>query len=394
MALDFQQVREQVKILGENAPLRARELQALRERAREILLSNAQDLERLTRKVQMIAHDYDPNLRCALPVSEALNESFALPGSLSEATILAADGSQIAPDRHAQVDYCLINVGAIQLRCDQVEAPEITVHSQLFYDEALYTESGTITDDQLALMRDLEERRMLAELAEKAQPPVIAFTDGPMELWGAKDANGPGGFTQSLQVYQSALSRLNELNVVAAGYVDKPAANLLVRLLEVAMTPEDQLVEIKKRYPLRGVTDKEILSNLLECGERSAVFAMQSKSAAQYRGDLGLHFFYLNVGRPGHPWLARVEIPAWVARNPQMLGDLHSALVEQCRILGSRPYPYLLHRAHEAAVVSLEEKEQVTQMIVMELRQRGVSVGDQSHKQAAKDLDGRTRYSG
>jgi hypothetical protein len=82
-----------------------------------------------------------------------------------------------------------------------------------------------------------------------------------------------------------------------------------------------------------------------------------------------------------------------VARNPQMLDDLHAVLVQQCLILGSRPYPYLLHRAHEAAVVTFEEKDQVTQMIALELRVRGVEVGEISNKQSAKIAGGKTRYS-
>jgi hypothetical protein len=40
----------------------------------------------------------------------------------------------------------------------------------------------------------------------------------------------------------------------------------------------------------------------------------------------------------------------------------------------------------------LLEKEQVTQMIVLELRKRGVEVEERSYKQSAKDLVGRTRY--
>ena len=75
-----------------------------------------------------------------------------------------------------------------------------------------------------------------------------------------------------------------------------------------------------------------------------------------------------------------------------MLDQLHATLVAQCRSMGSRPYPYVLHRAHEAAVVSLEEKEQVTQMIVMELLRRKVEVEHASNKQSAKDLPGRTPY--
>mgnify|MGYP001066250455 CR=1 FL=1 len=103
-------------------------------------------------------------------------------------------------------------------------------------------------------------------------------------------------------------------------------------------------------------------------------------------------FFYLNVGMEHEGYLARVEIPAWVAEEPSKLDMLHAVLISQCRMLGPRPYPYLLHRAHETAVVSFDEKEQVTQMVVNELLMRGVSVPRRSNKQAAKDVGRRTRY--
>src|SRR5690606_3528090 len=143
-------------------------------------------------------------------------------------------------------------------------------------------------------------------------------------------------------------------------------------------TLDPELPQIRDRRPLRGVTDAYLFRTLLAPGERSAVFAMQSQSAKRYTGVRALHFFYLNVGRENHPWIARVEIPRWVAENDRMLDSLHAVLVRQCRILGARPYPYLLHRAHETAVVTLPEKEQVTQMIILELRRRGVEVGEES----------------
>jgi hypothetical protein len=320
-----------------------------------------------------------------------LNGCYPPPPTSDQATILAADGSQITPDRHAAVYFGLINVGAIQMEHGSSRAPEITTTSRLFYDEELID----LTDATLALKRDLNERTMLAELAASAPAPVITFTDGPMELWGAKEGETSSQFQESLDAYIDVLLRLKELKVTTAGYVDKPAANLVVRLLEVAITPQDKLGEIKKTFPLRGVTDFELYRRLLGPGERSAVFAIQSRSATNYRhrdSSLALNFFYLNVGRPDHPWLARVEIPAWVAEEQQMLDNLHATLVNQCRIMGNRPYPYLLHRAHEAALVSLEERNQVTQMILLELRQRGVEVGEISYKQSAKDLPGRTKY--
>jgi hypothetical protein len=140
------------------------------------------------------------------------------------------------------------------------------------------------------------------------------------------------------------------------------------------------------------VTDIALYRDILESGERSPVFALQSQSAKSYEGPLALHFFYLNVGQPGRPYLARVDIPAWVAENPESLDILHAALIDQCRVMGVRPYPYLLHRAHETAVVKLQEKEQVTLMIAQELRERGLTVGGRSSKQSAKQAGGRARH--
>jgi hypothetical protein len=59
--------------------------------------------------------------------------------------------------------------------------------------------------------------------------------------------------------------------------------------------------------------------------------------------------------------------------------------------MGARPYPYLLHRAHETAVVKFEEKRQIEQLLALELRKGGGEVGSESNKQSAKDLAGRTR---
>jgi len=395
MTLDFQQIHEQVVKLGENAPRRQQELIQKKSDARLLLHSRADDLEALRSKVFDVVEHHDPNLRCALPVKEKLDAGFPLRPLTKPVTILAADGSQINPDRHAEVEYCLINVGAIQMRLGAPEPPQTYIDSsRLFYDEGLYTASGTITEGLLALKRDLEERKALVDIAAKSPPPVITFTDGPMELWGAKDSSGEEGkeYRKSLEEYKGVLSQLCKLQVTTAGYVDKPAADLVVRLLEVAATSENELEGIRNRRPFRGVRDRDLYERLLPPGERSAIFAIQSKSAEEYPGPLALHFFYLNVGREGRSSLARVEVPAWVVESPEMLEDLQAVLVEQCQALGNRRYPYLLHRAHEAARVSMEEQEEVKQMILFELRKRGVEVGEESAKQGAKDLPGRTRY--
>ena len=70
---------------------------------------------------------------------------------------------------------------------------------------------------------------------------------------------------------------------------------------------------------------------------------------------------------------------------------LQAALLDQTAQMGARPFPYLLHRAHEVAVVHPEEKDQLENMIPAELRRQGADVGEQSYKQSAKELPGRMR---
>ncbi len=386
MALDFREIRNQVNQLGESAPQRAQELKTLYEQAFDLLNSSPQKIDRLRRKAAWVVQDHDPSLRCALPTKDELRSSFTTPAPPGGGTLIAVDGSQISPDRHAQVFYGLINLGAVQMRLGDKGAPYIEILSQLLYDDQLYTSTGMITDDRFSLKRDLNERVWISELAQKAVPPVVALTDGPVELWGTRQGEDSSEFGESLKVYLEALAGLESQDVTTCGYVDNPAANLVVRFLEMGLIPEDELPGVRGRYPLRGVFDRELFKQVLGAGERSIVFAIQSRNSREYRGDLALHFFYLNVGQGGNDWIVRVEVPAWVAYNEGKLNDLHALLVNQCRILGNRPYPYILHRAHETALVSMAEKEQVSNMIINELRSRGVEVGGKSPKPTLKRL--------
>jgi hypothetical protein len=361
---------------------------------------NADNVAGLRDKVAQ-AREMDPNLRCALPVIEQLDFRGPVPELPAQAILIAADGSQINPDRHSPILYGLVNVGAIILRLNSGDAPTIHTESQLLFDEELYTASGNpMTEGMMALRRDLKERTKLYDLAATLSGddiPVITFTDGPIELWGAKDGEDASAFAKSLKDYLSVLSKLQDRGIITAGYVDKPASDLLVRLLEVSQAGDDDLQKLREYHPLRGVNDRWVFGEgknpLLQPGERSAVFAFQSKAEKDYKGVLALHFFYLNAGTEGRPWPVRVEIPRWVVDDPTRLDMLHAVLVSQCRMLGEKPYPYLLHRAHETAVVSREEKQQVDQMLRLEIQRNDGELDAASYKQDLKDLPkmGRSR---
>ena len=395
MSLDFQQVQQQVTKMGENAPERAKHLRALQAKALDTLYAYAHQIEQLREKVAT-AVTANPNLRCALPGTEALNHSSPRPPLPPSITIIAADGSQINPDRHAFVDYCLVNVGAIHMRQGDSTPPETTIHSSLLYDEHMYSGNGRLTESLVALRRDLYERQLLAELAQEAEPPMITLTDGPLELWVGRDSGQDAqAYKATFDAYLKALHQLHQAGASTAGYIDKPRGDLLVRLLEIALLPVNDLQNAGQRGRRRmlGITDSDLFREILGPGERSAIFGIQSRNAGKYADQLGLHFFYLNVGpgagRQAYP--VRVEIPAWVAQDAETINNLQAVLVHQCQILGSRSYPYLLHRSHEEAVVTQDDKMQVERMIANELHRRGIPIGLPSHKQAAKDSAGRTR---
>ncbi|MEJ5224054.1 MAG: DNA double-strand break repair nuclease NurA [Anaerolineales bacterium] len=398
MSLNFQEIHQKIKEIGAGLQEREKERAQHRARARALFAEHAQNVDGLRARVEMLKA-IDPNLRCALPVREPLDTHLPPPPLPSQATLIAADGSQINPDRHASVLFGVINVGAIVYHLNSGLTTRIETESALLFEEALSYNGRILSDGLVALRRDLDERRKLeAMAAEFGQDgaPVITFTDGPIELWGGREDDEAEAFYEALQKYKAVLSRLQQRGVINAGYVDKPGAELVVRLLELATYDPSQDGDLRAYRPLRGVGDRWLFGEkgnpLLGSGERSAVFAIQSTSEKQYQGVLAVHFFYINVGTLNHPYPVRVEIPKWVADDAEKLGWLHAVLVDQCRQMGARPYPYLLHRAHEIALVSNEEKFQVEQMLQMEIRRHGGETDEKSYKQTAKDAPGRTGY--
>jgi hypothetical protein len=400
MAIDFPTIYEQIKAIGRSAKASKEKLDERRALARSLFNLNADNLQGLRFKVET-AKAADPSLRCAIPLTERLDFRAPAPELPLRVTLIAADGSQIMPDRHNAVQYGLINVGAIILGLNSGEAPVVRTDSRLLYDDTLFIQSGApISDGMLALQRDTEERTILYELARDFGgdgAPVVTFTDGPLELWGVRDGEDANLADESLKKYLSVLSKLQEAGITTAGYIDKPASDPVVRLLELSIADPDDLQKLREFHPLRGVSDRWLFgergATLLKPGERSAVFGFQSKAEKDYRGVLGLHFFYVNTSaEERRPQIARVDIPRWVVDAPETLALLHAAIIQQCRVMGAKPYPYLLHRAHECAVVSFDEKLQVDQMLSLELRRNGIEFDELSNKQSTKNLPGRSSY--
>ncbi|MCX6055848.1 MAG: DNA double-strand break repair nuclease NurA [Chloroflexi bacterium] len=380
MGVNFLKLQPQIRSLGETARKRKSELDLKLISCHDLLREHDSDLVSLQQRVEEAASK-NAGLRCAVPVHENLLLHHPASRPAPVCTILSADGSQINPDAHGSVFFGLVNVGVFRIRPGSGESPGVKVFSDLLYDETLYSNGRMMSEDLIALHRDVEERRILAELAKNEEAPLLTLTDGPLELY--HEPRQDQQFKELFQAYLSALDELALMNVIIAGYVDRPRADLVVRLLELLIPMEQSKNDLQDR-PLGGITDLSLFREILKPGERSAIFRILSRSASAFEGRKALHFFYLNVGTEHLPALARVEIPLWVIEDPTALDTLQSVLVEQSHQAGSHPYPYPLIRAHEIAVVKMEDRQQLTNMIETELVQRGFPPGLSSNKQFNK----------
>lgn len=395
MPVNLLDIQKKLNDFSAQARARKEKIASRQQEVENLIEGYADRLDELKARVGKAA-DIVRHLRCAVPVDEPLDTVIPHPSLPETFTVLAADGSQINPNRHARVAFCVINVGVVKMVRGSGTTPEIFTQSQLLdYDSLFLSGGGLISEGMVALKRDLREREALAELGGELRLPAISMTDGPLELY--TEPQETKDFTKTLDRYLEVLADLRDQQLMTLGYVDKPGSDLIGRLLELVQLSDDDLEAYNQRQRrFAGVNDISLMSDLLRHpGDRSAVFTIYSQTALRFRDDLALHFFYLNVGLPGKPHLARVEIPGWIARDREMVGILQAVLMEQASIMGTRPYPYILHRAHEVAVVSMPEHQHVEEMIVAEFDRRGIPIDEQSYKQYHKDLDTtKTRYTG
>lgn len=183
MPINYTQLQQQVKQAGQSAMQREKDLQARLELALIQLQAAAADPDKLRERVSAAARA-NPNLRSAVPGEETLNTVFAAPQVKPGWVILAGDGSQINPSHHAAVAYGLINLGVLRYLPGSGETPQEITQTTLLFGEAVQTRNGMVSEEWIALQRDVQERRLLLELARKEWLPAVVLTDGGLEIFG------------------------------------------------------------------------------------------------------------------------------------------------------------------------------------------------------------------
>jgi len=405
VTLEFDKVVTQVERMGRALAARNVSLDERAGLAWERLQALG-DVDAVQARVQL-ARDRDAGYRGASLLNEPLNRPYPLPEAPARATIVAADGSQVYPNRHAAALYYLINIGVFVYHHGADALPEQFTEPQLHYTEdALHDKRRQlITNAAVNARRSVQELATLARAARKhasAAGPLLAMIDGPLLFWVGNDV--PDG-KQLEDEYLGWLIHLHDLHAdrrrnggesaSLIGYVDRPTSAFVVSLLHLMSLsePEVRTLQLESNGDLEGLTDQPLMFRLLKPGERSAMMIQQSPQNKRYfdkAESYEIAFFYLNVSAQPPYHLARVEMPMWVAREAALVDAVHALVYGQCQMMWR--YPYALTRADELAVVRNHERAHLNEMIELELRRNEQAVAHSEKLDSKVVRHGRTRY--
>jgi hypothetical protein len=404
MTLELEKLTAEIEEMVVSASNGQQARQRLLDEALDKMHASATDWERIENCLMLALERVDrKKYRSARPLdkNEPLNAAVAPGRSPREATIVATDGSQILPDRHAAFLYSLINVGVFVYFHGLAVAPRQFTRPVLDYpgktddSDGRFIENGAIVN----LRRDRAEIEVLAreswELGKQGGL-LLAILDQRLLYWpavGTGDTKGEG--ERILQSWQTAMTTIREGGGMLAGYIANPGKRSVITLLNTLNIeePDFDLDTLTARDSAIRLTDTALFSRILGPGQRSKVFVDVSAHNDAFREHDALNevcFFYLNPGRAGRQ-IARVDLPIEIARDADALQAVHALVYDQCQILGD--YPYALARADEIAVVGRRDQESLNTMIE-HMMQRGGLDGSVTAKQEAKNIAraGRTRH--
>ena len=314
-------------------------------------------------------------------IHEALEQTYAVPSRPPTVTVVAADGSQIAPSHHEVIPAFLLNIATVVLHYGTGERAEFSSTPTLFYrEDDLYTTYGgqqvQVAGEVLGMRRTIMEFQSLlqqASVAHQSGHRTCALSDGSLILWQLEGK--PPDYQQPiLASYLACLETARVQGIPVAGYISRPRSRDVLNALRVGLCPETAPncdhcpYKTLPKLPcaeIEGLSDRSLFEHLLKPGERTPVFDSGSRILTAY----GMHrigFFYLHVGAE----IARIEIPQWVATTPALLDLVHAVAYDQAQ--KGDGYPVALAEAHQHVVVRNTERELFYDMVTTVLMQRGI----------------------
>ncbi|WP_442947020.1 DNA double-strand break repair nuclease NurA [Nostoc sp. UHCC 0870] len=320
---------------------------------------------------------------------EPLNTRIDIPVPPKVHTVIATDGSQIAPNHH-EIAYCyLLNIGRVVLHYGQNRYPLMDSLPEVFYrPEDLYMSRqwGIKTEEWMSYRRTASEATVLAELVREVGTgdgglgtgrrktgdlgsreennnqsliphpqspiPALAMVDGSLIYWFLEqlpvDARD-----RILPPILEAWSQMRAAQIPLMGYLSASRNVEGVNFLRLLACPHpapdcvsycpNQLEKVpcKVFEPLR---DTALWTTQLTPGQRGPLWRSNNRILELY-ADQTIYFCHVHVGTE----IARIEVPAWVAENTAMFDQALGLMLAQ--VQKGCGYPVAIAEAHNQAVV-------------------------------------------
>lgn len=327
---------------------------------------------------------------------EPLDTQIDLIAAPATHTVLATDGSQISPSHH-EIAYCyLINVGRVVLHYGQNRHPLLDSLPEVFYradDLYVSRQWGIRTEEWMGYRRTIAETTVLAELGAQIQSerassstiPTIAMVDGSLIHWFLEplpfDARD-----RILPPILAAWEKLRSLRIPLVGYLSAARSGEAMNFLRLQSCPylapdcqthcfgQTDQAPCQVFSPLR---DTALWGLVLEPGQRGALWRSSAKILDCY-GEQRIYFCYVHMGSE----IARVEFPAWVAEDEDLLQTALSLTLTQ--VQKGYGYPVSLAEAHNQAVVRGGDRARFFALLEQQMIRAGLQNIGTSYKEARK----------
>jgi hypothetical protein len=338
------------------------------------------------------------NFTAATPIEPLnLNASIATPPAAH--TVIATDGSQIAPSHH-EIAYCyLLNVGRIVLHYGQNRFPLLDSLPEVIYrPEDLYISRqwGISTEEWMGYRRTVAESVGLAELAigtasgetlpvTSPPPPTLALTDGSLIYWFL-EALPNEARDRILTPILAAWDQLQQAQIPLVGYLSASRSGEALNFLRLPACPYEtpdclsRCAGPRDRLPcqvLEPLKDTNFWAIRLSPGQRSPLWR-SSASILELYGAHRVYFCYVHVGTE----VARVEFPEWVVQEEELLNSSLSLVIAQ--VQKGYGYPVALAEAHNQAVVRGGDRTRFFALLEQEMIRAGLQNVGVSYKEARK----------
>lgn len=355
----------------------------------------------------------------AVPV-EPLDTCIDIPVPPKAHTVIATDGSQIAPSHH-EIAYCyLINVGRVMLHYGQGRHPLMDNLPEVFYKaEDLYVSRqwGIRTEEWMGYRRTVSEAIALAEVSTnwaKSQEkdsnlipkpsslngeeageaslmpnapstvPTLAMVDGSLIYWFLEQLPGEAR-DRILPPILEAWEQIRLAGIPLVGYLSASRNTEALNFFRLQACPHpvpncfsycanlDKL-PCQVFDPLR---DTALWASQLKPGQRSNLWRSSAKILDLY-GSQAIYFCYVHVGAE----IARIEMPAWVAENTAMLDQALGLMLAQ--VQKGYGYPVTLSEAHNQAVVTGSDRARFFALLEQQMIKAGLRNVGTSYKETRK----------